>query len=173
VVRVIRRGALVDRQVPGNRMVATRALHHPEGATPEDDVELLSLTVSLFADLDDGRRVTDEKSVTRSVVFVPPLVAVRQGEVREAEPDDWRSPAEDEVLRRVRDVLEDESRWERWSALAWPLLRAGAWSSIWRLGRLGKVLPCAKSRTRDRERKGYCAAGMSEENVEIDRSTSV
>jgi hypothetical protein len=136
VARVIRRGALVDRQVPGNRMVATRALRHPEGATPEDEVELLSLTISLFADLDDGRRVTDEKSVTRSVAFAPPLRAVRRDEVGEAEPHDWRSPPEDEVLREVRDMLEDESRWERWSALAWPLLRAGAWRSMWSLGRL-------------------------------------
>jgi hypothetical protein len=136
VARVLRRGALVDRQVPGNRVVATRALHRPEEATPEDEVELLSLTISLSADLDDGRRVTDEKAVTRSVVFAPPLVAVRRGEIAEAEPDDWRSPAEEEVLRRVRDMLEDETRWERWSALAWPLLRAGAWSSMWSLGRL-------------------------------------
>jgi hypothetical protein len=45
VVRVIRRGALVDRQVPGTRMVATAALRRPGGATSEDEVELLSLTV--------------------------------------------------------------------------------------------------------------------------------
>jgi hypothetical protein len=117
-------------------MVATAALRRPEGATSEDELELLSLTVSLFADLDDGRRVTDEERVTRCVAFSPPLRAVGLGEVEGAESNAWRSPAEEEVVRRVRETLEDESRWERWSALAWGLFRAGAWSSVWRLGRL-------------------------------------
>jgi hypothetical protein len=136
VVRAIRRGVLVDRQVPGTRMVATAALRRPEGATSEDEVELLSLTVSLFADLDNGHRVTDEKRVTRCVAFPPPLAVVGRSEVEEAESNAWHLPAEDEVLQRVHETLEDESRWERWSGLAWPLLRAGAWSSIWNLGRL-------------------------------------
>jgi hypothetical protein len=132
VARVITRGALVDRQVLGNRMVATHALHRSEGAAPADELEMLSLTVSLFADLDNGKRVTDEKSVSRWVEFLPPLVAVRPGEADEAEPDDWRSPAEDEVLGRVRESLEDESRWSdgsRWRGLCLeqaPGVRSGA-----------------------------------------------
>jgi len=117
-------------------MVATAALRRPGGATSEDEVELLSLTVSLFADLDNGHRVTDEKRVTRCVAFPPPLTVLGRGEVEEAESSAGYSPTEDEVLRRVQETLEDESGWERWSVLAWALFRAGAWSSIWNLGRL-------------------------------------
>lgn len=126
----------MDRQVPGNQMVATRVLLNPAEATPADKAEMFSVTVSLFADLDDGRRITDEESVTRFVSFPPPLGVVARGEVIPSPPDPWRSPTEDEVLRRVRETLDDEGRWERWSALAWPLFSAGAWSSVWSLGRL-------------------------------------
>ena len=80
--------------------------------------------------------ITDEDRITRSIGFSPPLTLVREGEVDEAETDDWRSAPKDHMLRWVLNTLDDESGWERWSALAWPLLRAGAWSSIWRLRRL-------------------------------------
>lgn len=60
---------MADRQVPGNRMVATRALRNPAEASADDEMEVFSVTVSLFAELEDGRRITDEEWVTRSFSF--------------------------------------------------------------------------------------------------------
>jgi hypothetical protein len=126
---VVRVGAVVGSVEPQVRAVATKDLGKPDAPTQE----VFSVGISLFAELPDGRRITDSAEVTRTTAFssfrLVPRVEV--GEMRVAD-----VPTEQAVREAVLSDLSDEKPRERWSALARRLRQEGIRVRVRRLDRL-------------------------------------
>jgi hypothetical protein len=118
MAEVTRVGAVVGRVTPGTVAVPTQG----DGQAADGSEELFTIGISLFAELSDGRRVTDSASTTRvmNVLHASLIPRLRAKEVAASQ-----RPSETEVREQVLDMLADESARERWAVIGRALRRKG------------------------------------------------